>query len=308
MDEEKNNTNKIKSLHTLEGDLLASMKDENYGSNIVKIVTQGKSAASGLSDTQDSISERNPNLKKYILASVSIVFGISAILFYTFNISSKENKAEDNSNILNPNIPLAATTTSEIQSRTIFEADVIVPIKISNGNKNDLIQTLQNTERELVAKKAANSLNITYLLDTDLENLFNKLQYSGPDSLIRSFSTDQAYNFGVYHVKESEFEKYLLIKIGIFDLGFSGMLGWEKTLPIDMERIFTYTTLSTSSTSTPKFVDKIIKNIDTRTYIDPQKGVRITYGFINREYVLITSGETAFADIVNKLLVNNILR
>lgn len=315
MNEDKNENNPMSSLHTLEGDLLASMKDENYGSNIVKIVTQGKGGQPGLTSAEEESSSMNPKTKKIILGSVASLLGIAGILYFTFNLPGKEDPLAIQPGTANPNTPSpVASTTPKVQVKSIFEADIIIPMQISDGVKSDFIFKINEAERELLKNKIGDKLNISFVLDTNLFELFDKLQYSGPDSLARAISQDQAYNFGVYHVKGTEFEKYLLMKVSLFDLGFSGMLEWEKSLPIDLERIFTFQPNSSSTVATmtaatqPKFVDKVIKNIDTRTYIDEVKGVRVTYGFINRQYLLITSGENAFVDIVNKLLINNILR
>lgn len=312
MNEDKKEINPLSSLHTLEGDLLASMKDENYGSNIVKIVTQGKNGKPGMVSREES-APINPKAKQYILGGVATLLGIGSILFYTLNLPTKEGEQAITSTTTPLSVTEEASTTQKIQSKSIFEADVVIPLAIADGNKNDLIQKIQEAESELLKNKVGDKINTSFLPDVNLEDLFNKLQYSGPESLLRAISKDQSYNFGTYHVKGNEFEKYLLFKIDIFDQGFSSMLAWENTLPIDFERIYTFgVNASTTSSSTlaisPKFTDKVVRNIDTRTFIDPKKGIRITYGFINRQYLLITSGEEAFGDILNKLLKNNILR
>lgn len=313
MNEDKPETNPLSSLHTLEGDLLASMKDENYGSNIVKIVTQGNKGGRPGTVSEAESTPIDPKIKKYILSGIATLFGIGSILFYTLNLPSKEDPLAASATSTPISQNTEATSTGKVQSKGIFEADVVIPLEVSTGNKNDLITKINGAESELLKNKVGDKINTAFLPDVNLIDLFNTLQYSGQDSLLRSISADQAYNFGTYHVKGNEFEKYLLIKISIFDLAFSGMLAWENTLPLDLERIFTHATIGSSTSSTtisnsPKFTDKVIKNIDTRTYIDTVKGTQVTYGFINRQYLLITSGENSFTDILNKLLINNVLR
>jgi hypothetical protein len=85
---------------------------------------------------------------------------------------------------------------------------------------------------------------------------------------------------------------------------------------VDLQNIFTYTaetetstssqTLTKEVTASKVFTDEVVKNIDTRWYVN--NNTKILYGFINKEYLLITSGEESFIDIVNKLTKNNILR
>ncbi|MES2623459.1 MAG: hypothetical protein V4576_03560 [Patescibacteria group bacterium] len=343
MNNDKTNVNNTEvipstaSLHTLEGDLLASMKDENYSSNIVKIVTSGagnKSAGPASSDTETSGS----GLKKYMFIFIGIILiaGVGAGIFYAKNLSNK-GSITDNTATTTPATPLT-NTTPFTQAPSIFDADVVIPIKVANTNKVGLVSAVKAVKEDLLANKITNKTNITLVTDVSVEDFFNKIQYSGPQSIIRSLAADKAYNFGIYHTASSEFETYLLIKVDTFDLAFSGMLDWERGLPIDLQPLFTYTpvatptssqnqpvgttTAATSSTTTVsvpeipyagsnllgKFSDKVVKNIDTRVYTDPQRGVQIMYGFINKKYLLITSGENSFVDVMNKLLVKSVLR
>ncbi len=320
---QENKSDLTASLHTLEGDLLNSMKEENYSNNIVKIVTHDQTGLTGKVST-DSLASKfsdNPNYKKYLINTVALLFGVGSFAFYIMNLpeSTKPAESED--------VPktVATTTLQAIQQETIFEADVVIPLEIANGTKLDLVRNVAVAEEGLLKNKIADKTNISFVSDANVETFFNKLQYSGPESLLRALSENQAYNFGVYHIKGPTFEKYILLKVSIFDLAFSGALEWERNMPIDLGALFTIpfvptiasTTASstskiviatTSLPATPKFVDKVIKNIDTRTYTDTVKGTTVTYGFINREYLLITSGESSFADIVNILLVKRVLR
>ncbi len=56
------------------------------------------------------------------------------------------------------------------------------------------------------------------------------------------------------------------------------------------------------------FIDKIVKNTDTREYTDSISKSKILYGFINNKYLLITSGPNSFMDIKDSLINQNILR
>ena len=304
------------SLHTLEGDLLASMKDDNYSSNIVKIVTQGKNQNPVAIEKQGGAGQGGiTSMQKYITLAIVLLFGAVAMYFYVTNTPEDPSlvQTRDGGISTNTEDQPATNTVPIVQPKTIFEADIVIPLAIRNNNKAEFLQKITEAKQELVKNKVAAKTNISFILDTNLENLFNKIQYSGPESLLRSFSQDHAYNFGLYHAKDFHFETYLLVKVEQFDLAFSGMLEWERTISIDLENIYRIdvgqNVISTSTTSSvPKFTDRVIKNIDARTYTDTQKGITITYGFINRKYLFITSGENSFTDIVNNLLVKNVLR
>jgi hypothetical protein len=329
----------IQSLHTLDGDILSSVKDESYASNIVKVITHNTNNK----HTDDSESLRDTEQVKskisfkFNLNSTSFYVGLSIILFgtlgaatyYTVKKSIQETLPKPETVVSSSTIP---TVTGQIASSTIptnlyitqkdiFSAEVIIPIEIEKLTKIQILDLVQSTKKNLSKNQIKNNINISLKTDIDLTEFLNKIQYSGPDTLIRSLTSNKIYNFGVYHKEKDDFETYLITKIDTFDLGFAGMLEWEKFMPVDLYKLYAYTQntaqgTSSSSTipvlpikkSTGKFVDKVIKNIDVRMYIDTDKGTQIIYGFINKQYLLITSGESSFIDIVNKLTINNILR
>jgi hypothetical protein len=336
---EQKQENATPSLHTLEGDLLASMKDESYASNIVKIVTDGKGRGNNKGSAGDTVPTKVSapvNVKMLFFIGLIVLIGIGAGVFYSVRTPKETGET-------NATSTTQGNGTIPAQMPAIFDADVVIPIKMADTDKNGLLLAIDAVKKDLLANKISDKTNITLTTDVTLKDFFNKILYSGRDNLIRSISADQAYNFGIYHTTGTGFESYLLIKVDTFDLAFSGMLDWEKSMPYDLERIFTYTpaekasstlanaeiagqanpasTTTTGSTTPvvasvepetpyvrPNFMDKVTKNIDTRVYTDPVKGVQITYGFINKKYLLITAGESSFVDILNKLLVKNVLR
>ncbi len=339
--EKKNNfvRSPIQSLHTLDADILSSMKDENYASNIVKVLTHNTEKKDTIE--QDSNLVKNTQKKESFfsfiqtLNSTYVYVGLSIFLFGTLGgVTYYVVKTSIENTVPKPDPVTVATSTKDTASSTlpdnisitqknIFNAEVLVPIEIEKLTKPQIISLIRDTKKELVQKEIRNNINISLSTGISLQDLFNKIQYSGPDTLTRSLVSDKIYTVGLYHKAKGDFEMYILTKIDIFDLAFAGMLEWERFMPVDLYNLYSYNstvvTSSTVSTSSPTiskkeastngiFIDTVIKNIDVRTYIDPIKGTRIVYGFINKEYLLITSGESSFIDIVNKLTINNILR
>lgn len=327
----------IQSLHTLDADLLASMKSENYASNIVKVVTHSNAtkedATTPALHTLKQI--KNTSSFKIDVNSKGFYIGLSIFLTTIIGFSTYYIVNKTIQDIL-PKTPVATSvvatstqttsTTLTVPKGKIFNAEVLVPIQVADLTRFQIIQTINTIKVDLLTNKVKANINIGLIPDIGLNDFFNKIQYSGPETLIRSFDASKIYSFGLYHTQKDQFQTYFITKIDIFDLAFSGMLDWEYAMPVDLANI--YTTISstasttetltstttqqkiTPTTTTKKvtFTDKIIKNIDTRVYVDPVKGTQIIYGFINKEYLLITSGEEVFIDIVNKLTINNILR
>lgn len=336
--EKKNNfvRQPIQSLHTLDGDILSSVKDENYASNIVKVITQDtkNKRIEEDKDPKENTSASalsfkfNFNTKSFYIGLSVVLFGtLGAVTYYTVKKTIEETIPKQEVAATSPTIQATSTASStlpdsiRITQKDIFNAEVIIPVEIGKLTKIKILDLIQSTKKNLTANQVKNNINISLKTDVNLPELLNKIQYSGPDTLIRSFTSNDIYNFGLYHTEKEDFETYLITKIDTFDLSFAGMLEWEKFMPVDLYKIYTYTentnTGTTSSSTLPvlstkkstgKFIDKVIKNIDVRMYIDADKKTQIIYGFINKQYLLITSGENSFIDIVNKLTINNILR
>ncbi len=329
MSEENKNIDVTQSLHTLEGDLLASTKDENYASNIVKIVTHDKEET-GVANKKTEKEEAGPSRFSKIKFSINLnstatYIGISVFFIAFISLGSYYFIHTTIQNTLPQTTPEPITTTSVttptstssvskpvLQANGIFSADMVIPLQVVSYNKKLFIDKINEIKTNLTKNNIKDNIDISINTDLSLDNFLDKIQYSGPESLLRSFDAEKSYNFGLYHTQGDQYETYFLTKIDVFDLAFSGMLDWERSMPLDFEKIYTYTVATSSnssnvSTTTPVFTDKVIKNIDTRTYIDTKKGIRITYGIVNKQYLLITSGENSFVDIVNKLLIRNIL-
>jgi hypothetical protein len=327
----------IQSLHTLDADILASIKNENYASNIVKVVTHDTGGVSKKDGEEDADSIGLHTLKQaqdkvpfrfnfnstyfYVGLSVFLLMVLGFSTYYVIHNTIQDITPPADVATSTTQTALATTTSTSTNAavrgkNTLINAEILIPIRISDLTKIQVIDLINKTKADLITKEIKNNINIGLTPDVSIENFFNKIQYSGPDTLVRSLNESKVYNFGLYHTKNNQFQAYILTKIDTFDLAFSGMLDWEQSMFIDFQNIFTYTPEKVSASSTQKtaqnpvitkrFTDTVIKNIDARIYTN--ENTKIIYGFINKEYILITSGEESFVDIVNKLTINNILR
>lgn len=92
-------------------------------------------------------------------------------------------------------------------------------------------------------------------------------------------------------------DAFVLIEIANFDIAFSGMLNWEKTLSADLQPLFgevvreTYDPTSRTNTQlTPAyFKDAIASNAIVRVLLDEHGDDRITYTFVDRDTILMTT-------------------
>lgn len=309
------------SIHTLEGDIFRAMKDDNYANNIVKIVTDPKT---NLNKSQNAEAETKGFIKKIIIASCIFLLIFLGVLAYFFLTGNKEE-------VTGPNNPNATSTTNGVGSSTaptikttgVLEAEAIIQLDIKSLDKNSGIEKIRLIQQDLRNKQIAAGTTVELTLNLTVPDLFAKNQYSGDEGLVRSLTND--YSFGLYNNKDNRFESFLIFKLASADLAFSNMLAWERYLPSDLRVLFTDTSVvetvieqpatTTSTTtppvvasSTPKFSDKILKNTDTRVYTDEFGKVQFVYGFINKEFLIISGGTESFIDVKTRLLNNNTLR
>lgn len=315
-------------IHTLEGDLFAAMKDENYGNNIVKIVTNpGTNSNTRFGSTQKSGTtmedDKKTVYKKYVLyGAIACVILAGAVIGTVFYINSRGADVVQGGPLL-PGATSTATTTPTVRVSTLLNPEAYQVLSIKNLDKNGFIREINKTKARLRDSKINPNTNVGLTLDVDAITFFEKIRYSGPNSLMRSFLGE--YAFGLFVDKTGSFEPYILLKVNSYDLAFAGLLEWEPFVPSDLRDIFTKekllatsTTATTSATSSgvtmtksgeeKRFADQVIKNIDTRVYTDSANNLTVVYGIINKEYLLITAGVDSFIDIRNKLLSKNILR
>jgi hypothetical protein len=336
MNEDKPVNNTIPTIHTLESDLASAVNDENYGKNIIKIVTDPKDNSTFNDNAvNDGGSNNIGNIltKKNIFIFAIIIFILASISVILYILNQVKNVPVDE-------VEIVATTTSTtipvIKNKNFLNPEIIQASDFSKLNRNEIVSEINKIKKELSDKKIVANNNVEITTNITVEQFFEKIRYSGDDSLIRSF--DDIYSFGIYSKGDGRFENYLLIKINSFDLAFKSILDWEKYIITDLKDIFignneifdaktvgiststsvsvsTSTQISTSTIDkkyyvkdTNVFIDRILKNHDIREYVKNSENTHIIYGFINNKFLLITSGETSFINIKDRLLKENILR
>lgn len=323
---ERGGLSPVQSIHTLEGDLFAAMKDDNYGSNIVRIAANARPDVGEVSEKAQTFTAiKKITTKRYlkyalIIAMALILIGVGVVMYLA---SIQDTKVGDGEQVPASTTPVVASTTV-VSNGPLIEPEAFQELRIASMNKGTIVREINGLKARLHDSKIVPETNVGVTLDVTVRTFFEKIRYSGSDSLLRSFSGD--YAFGLFADKAGTFEPYILVKINSYDLAFAGILEWEPFMPGDLKDIFakekplavatssatsTATSVVTTASSTrveKRFTDQILKNIDTRTYVDSKESLTLVYGFINKEYLLITGGADSFIDIRNKLLAKNILR
>jgi hypothetical protein len=330
MPPEKEPEKKIASIHTLESDLASAVNDKDYGKNIIKIITNPDKRIYEPENSKPkfSISFENFFSKRTFFYLIGLLLLI--VIFIIMYIFYKANNVEEYIGETVATSTVATTTQNPIiNSNNILNSEIIQSSDFSKLNRFELISEINKIKETLIAKKINPNNNIS--INTNITNtqFFEKIRYSGGEGLLRSLKSN--YAFGLYSIENDNFETYLLIEVDNFDLAFKSILEWERYIPVDLKDIFignniiktasSINNAATTSSSTTQvqnikyikkntigFVDRILKNQDIREYVNNENNINIIYGFINNKYLLITSGETSFIDIRDRLLKENIVR
>lgn len=305
-----NENDKLTSIHTLENDLATAVRDDNYGKNIIKVVTNHDQQLKIKSIKDEDVKSSNKfslNIKSISIILITVFFiGLiiaSYFIYNTYTKTSNENTATTD---------IVATTTVNkpiIKDQNILNTEIIQNIDFSKLNRDGIVDSLNEAKILLNNNNITPGNNVSINTNVTFDDFLSKIRYSGEESLNRSVDTTN-YVLGLYSVKDKNFENYILIKVKDFDLSFKSMLSWEKYMPIDLRGIFIGNNqISTSTESdTGVFLDKTLKNYDIRKYVKNSDNSTIIYGFINNKYILITSGEASFIDIKDRLLKESISR
>lgn len=136
------------------------------------------------------------------------------------------------------------------------------------------------------------------------------MNIKAPDIVLRNIN--QESTVGVVRAKD-ETAPFFILSVSSFERTFAGMLSWEKTLSVDLTLLYPlYTQTATStSTSTPpvttyiqpknSFEDAVVENRDVRLLKDVSGKTLLVYGYRNKDLLIITRNEAAFAEILNRL-------
>lgn len=142
--------------------------------------------------------------------------------------------------------------------------------------------------------------------------LIAALSLDAPDIVLRNIRPESTV--GVVNSR-GEARPFFILRVSSYERTFAGMLSWEATMGGDLAffypppaTIAPQVATSTASTTmpsliayTPRFVDRVIENHDTRVLYGADGSAVIVYGYKDKETLIITGGEEAFSEIVKRL-------
>lgn len=298
-------------------------KKENKNSETVEIKKQSVLTHSLKTDASNFVREKKISLTdiflkekmkrkiksggkiKKFFASILFFLILGALSYLSFTLYDKyyknpERKAEKEENI----------------QKSLVYNEVINPIYIDEKNAKIAI-------KEFLEKNGAKG-NFVYapLIKNKKSINFNEfllnLEIPAPYELVKNLENE--FSFGAHSASENQNNPVLILKTKDFNSAYINMLKWEKSILNDLNPIILFdnpiifidenlsaatTITASSSPDTPKitdFYDKIINNLDIRVLEKENKTI-LLYGFFAEKYLIITTSEETFKNIINRLKI-----
>ncbi len=212
-----------------------------------------------------------------IVVAVAVLFGTGVSIFF-FGTSEKPiGKA------LVFRVPSLISTQVQIPISFSLDHTILFNEILTNVvDKNDIAQ-IYPTETTEYGERAVSNKDIAQVVAPD-----------APGSFIRSI-TD--ITFG-----RAQGQPFIIMRVTNFDVGFAGMLQWERAMSADLSPLFGATVIESfdpyARTDTQVrnafFKDTFVSNYNVRLLIDETGEDRIIYAFIDKNTILITTTKNAF--------------
>ncbi len=278
-EEEKN---LIKSLRTYQGDVEEAMQKNRTSSADVFVAEQKRKIAAPREEVPRQSFWRNKTMA--IIAILFLLVGVVSIagVYYL-----KQNER--------------VTVTK--QSKTIIGFSSEKPVIADNLNKNQLetqivkeVDAFRMPPNSILYLNLENSNGETTLVGNVFQNLFP----NSPSQLIRAL--DSKYMFGVYSFDTNEL--FIILTVNDYANAYSGMLKWEPEMVSDFSSLFKIKSGDTDGI----FADESLKNKDLRILVDVNKKTILSYSFLDRNTIVITTNENILTSVLGKYLISKEVR
>lgn len=280
----------IKPLRTLRGDIEEVVKEGRISA--VKIAVAETKRATGAPDTVSNFTAPRRELPwKNILigatGAILIAAGGAGLYFIFKKVSAPE------------------PTVITVKRQTIINTESEKTLDIGNFDRTKIIALLK-TEKISLPKNLSTVVGFNFIQKTGATSteavitgdFLTQLQVQANTPFVRALAPDFVFGFHIL----GQPEPFLILKTGAYDFAYAGMLRWENYLAADLGPIFLVTT------TISLFEDKIIYNKDTRVLRGADGAIRLLYSFNDKNTIIITTNETTFKNLVDRLRAAKLIR
>lgn len=271
-------------IRTYSADIADIMKREK--GSIIKIALAEQARQKEGKESKDPTSTRN-----IIIILVGASFIIFGIMIFVFTILNKDNPVS-NISVSSPVVPGLVYTENQTQT------------DITNLTRGNLFTTISNSA---IANFAENNtmVNIFLTNSSSLRNqisilvFFDKLGIDIPE-VLKSSLTGQ-FMLGSYKTN-NEGNLFLILKVKDYNESFVAMKDWEVSMANDLVRLFKIDPKSfTGDIFLQPFRERVLFNKEMRGLYDEDGRLVISYTYIDRTTIVITSHTPSVEEIIKRI-------
>lgn len=237
---------------------------------------------------EKEVSAKNPKNIFYIIGSIILIVASLGALVYGI-------------------IPLIPKVVQLVQSPTkkyetnLLRVETIKPFELSGIKDYQLKEQLRAVQLGDISEKTFASIVPT--LSGEKTNLATFVSTFDMKFPIGFADKADEYVYGYYHPTGKDKVPFLLIQFQGYDVMYSIMRTWEKTMIDGTITLFAPDQLVTNllKSETPSFKDIIVNNIPLRT-ATLSSGYTITYGFLSDQTLLITTSSEIAEPILRRMI------
>ena len=280
--EEKQKKAKSKVLHTLSGDMLGVLQ-ENQDGLVKKIIHE-----------QETREERRKNYsagskKNQLYMFLSFVFLVGAFVA-VFLVLTRDQLGS---------VEVAPRWQPRIftDSSVLVEADGLKKDDISNAVYQEVVTSpIPRGEVEGIYLVEENNL-------MNFPRLVEATKASVPDNRIDIFGR----NFMMGSFTNTNKSLFILLDVRSFQDAFPVMRFWEEKMFLDLHGFFGYKiSASTEELLTKDFEDQVVQNKNARVLYDAQGNIVMMYVFVDEGSVVIASKEEAVKEVIARLAASQV--
>ena len=247
------------------------------------------------------------NLALIIFVFSILFFAVSIFIAYVYYKNlTKPLKTEEASSTFSPEAQSLINKLLFIEDRVRIDITekpraYILNVLAAARDSSELSSVLGNViELELVEK----DIKTGVFKRKDVKDLVKMLYTGYPQSFIDSLQKD--YMVGV-RVTEKGRDPFLIFSTKSYHYAFAAMLNWESTMESDLG-VFLIPGQSGKdilpvAQINEQFKDMVFKNYDLRILEDENGKVKIVYGFVNDDVIVITHSIDTFVELAKRIRI-----
>ncbi len=195
-----------------------------------------------------------------------------------------------------------------VEAKSIIRVDTEEKVNIKDLNLSRISKTL--ADRVSASSINLGSIKNIYLTEgsgtseriVTAQEFLSFLKADVPESIQRTLRPD--YMFGMYNYNGNQ--EFLILRVGAYDLAYSGMLSWEENLWQNYKDLFNLSDSNSDTTNKlvveiKKFQDATFFNKDARVVKDSAGKIIFLYSIVDENTIVLTTSTDTLKEILNRI-------